>query len=225
MRNIARIIITMLFITMLSIVNVYSVNANTVMLATVNSSQTNFKVRFSGKPQVSNENKVKATVTNDLSATINVTGLTMDENIETVTYVVQNTSVDLSAELSLEAINNNTEYFSIEPKIEKKTLAKGEATTIIIKIKLIKKPVGESEKATIGIQLTATPIQPTENNNGNSANNNNTVDSYSAENNTNINSNSRKPSRLGTTSTTSNQRIKDETPKTGDLKFIDIIWR
>ena len=66
-----------------------------------------FKVKFSGVPIVSNEQKVKAAVTNDISATINVTGLTMEENVETASYVVQNTSKDLLAELAVNITNSN----------------------------------------------------------------------------------------------------------------------
>lgn len=242
MKNIARIMVMMLLITILLMVNVCAVDV--IRLATVNSSQTSFKVRFSGEPKVSDEDKVKATVTNDFSATINVTGLTMDDNIETVVYVIQNTSVDLSAELSIDVINSNTEYFLVESKIDKTTLAKGEATTVTITIELIKKPVGESVSATIGIQLTATAVQPTGNNNGNTVNNNTTNPSVTNTNiNTNVNSNtntttntnsnvnqnsdtiSTTSSNLAKNSTVSTSREKDETPKTGNLKFIEVIWR
>lgn len=192
--------------------------------ATLNSSQTEFKVRFSGEPTVSNEDKVKASITNDINATINVTGLTMEENIETVTYIVQNTSKDLSAELSINTSNNNKEYFLIESEIEKTTLIKGEATKVTIKVELIKEPVGESEKATIGIQLDAKPIQPTEDNSQKQEPN-----SSSSSTSSNDSSSSSSSRSTNNPSTTTNKNYgyyeKDETPKTGIFKLIDIFGR
>ena len=165
MKKTQKILLIVILITIIMFSNSYAIatskKISTIKLATSNMNQTEFKVRFSGKPKVSNESKVDAAITNDLCAIINASGLTMDESTETVTYIIQNTSKDLSAELSIETTNSNKEYFLIESKIEKTTLTKGEATKIIIKIQLIKEPVGKSEKSTIGIQLRATPIQPT----------------------------------------------------------------
>lgn len=185
--------------------------------------QTDFKVKFSGIPKVSNKDKVKAAVTNDISATINVTGLTMEENVETASYIVQNTSKDLLAELSVNITNSNEEYFLIEPQIEKTTLINGEATRVIIKVELLKEPEGESEKSTIGIQLKAKPIQPTEDD----------------KNDSETGSNSKPENDDSSTSTSPSTNInpkpdnkpqydyyeKDETPKTGNAKFINIFWR
>ena len=188
-----------------------------VLLATA--AQNDFKVKFSGVPIVSNEQKVKAAVTNDISATINVTGLTMEENVETASYVVQNTSKDLLAELAVNITNSNEEYFLIEPQIEKTILTNGEATRVIIKVELLKEPTEESQKSTIGIQLKAQPIQPKEDDNVN-----------------NENASSSKPddSTIQTTPSTNikpndkpqyDYYEKDETPKTGSLRFLDIFWR
>lgn len=189
--------------------------------------QTEFKVRFSGKPKVSNESKVDAAITNDLCAIINASGLTMDESTETVTYIIQNTSKDLSAELSIETTNSNKEYFLIESKIEKTTLTKGEATKIIIKIQLIKEPVGKSEKSTIGIQLRATPIQPTEDGNSNTGINTPTSPSDSTTPNTTTptSPNTKLPNSQKNTKKHYNYYEKDETPKTGNFKIINIFGR
>ena len=194
--------------------------------ATLNSNQTEFKVRFSGEPIVSNENKVKAAITNDINATVNVTGLTMEENIETVTYIVQNTSKDLSAELSVNVSNNNKEYFLIESEIENTNLIKGEATKVTIKVELIKEPVGESEKATIGIQLDAKPIQPTEDNSQKQEQNSSSSSTSSNDSSSSSTSSStQNPSATTTTNNNYGYYEKDETPKTGIFRLINIFWR
>lgn len=198
MSNINKIFMIIVIIS-LSLIQNYYVTANTL-----NSSQIEFKVSFSGEPQVSNANKVVAAITDDLSATINVTNLTMEENKETVTYIVQNTSKDLSANLSVEIANSNKKYFDISSKIEKTTLEKGEATKITITIELIKTPILESEKTTIGIKLKAIPVQPTGNISGEITNDNETkIDSPI----TNI----------------KDYYEKDKTPKTGTSILMSIL--
>lgn len=216
MKKTRKLIIITIIMLLLFIGNGYAQATNELMrLATIN--QTEFKVRFSGEPKVSDKDKVKAVVTNDTNATINVTGLTKEENFETVTYIIQNTSIDLSAELSIETTNNNKEYFSIEPKIDKTILTKGEATKITIKIELLKELVNESQRAVIGIKLNAKPIQPTEDENKKEETN-------------------EKPSQTTQQPTTNKDVVsnitnkynyyeKDETPKTGSSKFIDVYWR
>lgn len=213
MRKIKKLLILIMMLTILFIGTGYAT-------ATLNSSQTEFKVRFSGEPIVSNEDKVKAAITNDINATVNVTGLTMEENIETVTYIVQNTSKDLSAELAINTSNNNKEYFLIESEIEKTTLIKGEATKVTIKVELIKEPVGESQKATIGIQLDAKPIQPTEDNSQKQEQNGSSSSSSSSNQSSTSN-----PSSTTTTNKNYGYYEKDETPKTGIFKLIDIFGR
>lgn len=153
MKRINKILIVILLTTLILIRNYY------VIANSLNSSKLNFKVQFSGEPQVSNKTKVKAAITDELNATVNVDNLTMNENIETVTYIVQNTSTDLSADLSVKTHNSNEEYFSLSYNIEKTTLKKGESTKVTIIIQLIKDPILENEKSTIGIQLKATPVQ------------------------------------------------------------------
>lgn len=218
------IIMMIIFIIGDKYTTVFAMN-NTKMYANaeIPTTQTDFKVKFSGVPKVSNEEKVKAAVTNDISATINVTGLTMDENIETASYVVQNTSKDLLAELSVNITNSNEEYFLIEPQIEKSILTNGEATRVVIKVELLKEPEGESEKSTIGIQLKAKPVQPTEDDK---------VDSESDADSKPETDDSSTPTTPSTNIDPKpnnkpqyNYNEKDETPKTGNGKFINIFWR
>lgn len=202
MKKIKKLIIIIMIV-------VIALVGNTYATSIMNSSQNEFKVRFSGKPIVSNESKVTATITNDINATVNVKELTMKENVETVTYIVQNTSKDLSANLSINIFNNNEEYFEVETKAEKSLLSKGEATKIILEIKLIKEPIDKREKAVIGVQLEAKPIQPEEIK----------EDSKQEQNKTDIKNN------LNSTNNNYGYYEKDKTPKTGKIKLIDIFGR
>lgn len=210
MKKIRKTIIIMMLVSIMFITKCYAISLSKeldiVKLATVGLQQTNFKVRFSGEPKVSNADKVTAYISTDMDATINVIGLTMNENIETVTYVVQNTSTDLSAKFDVEIVNSNKEYFNIDVDVQKSTLTKGEATKVTVKIELIKAPIRETEKTMIGIQLKATPIQPTENNTLKP-----TIDNQNSNTNTNSNQ--------------YDYNEKDDTPKTGIWKFRDIFWR
>lgn len=213
MKKIKCIIFTMIIFMCLCIEWCYAIED-------LNQTQTDFKVRFSGRPTVSDANKVKAAITNDICATINVSNLTMDESIETVTYIVQNTSKDLFAELYINTTNSNEEYFLVETEIEKDTLINGEATKVIVKVELIKEPVGETEKATIGIQLDAKPVQPTEDNSQKQEPNGSSSSSSSSNQ-----SSASNPSSTTTTNKNYGYYEKDETPKTGIFKLIDILGR
>ena len=127
----------------------------------------------------------------------------MNENIETATFIVQNTSTDLFANLELEMINSNEEFFKVNVDIDKNVLTNGEATKITVNIELIKTPIKETEKTIIGIKLNAIPIQPSKENVSITDNNQSTI--------TNTNKH--------------DYNEKDETPKTGNGKFINIFWR
>ncbi len=132
-------------------------------------SDANFGVKFAketttDKSEVTNESAatVKAEVTGYLAATLTVEGVSAKGDTVTATYTVQNTSADLSADLSVSATNDNEEYFSVEPKLGKKSIKAGEATTLVVTVELLKTPITNDETATIGIQLKAVPVQPGE---------------------------------------------------------------
>ena len=204
MKKIRKIIIIQILILIILVTTsnatMFKKENSSKLMATVGTNQTSFKVRFSGNPKVSNEDRVNAYISSNCSAAINVTGLTMQNNIEYVTYVVQNTSADLSAKFDVETVNSNNEYFKIDVDMPKDVLTKGEAVTVTVKIELIKQPIKEIEKTVIGIKLKASPLQPTENNN-----------SYPTNNNQNSNKD--------------DYNEKDETPKTGIWKFREIFGR
>ena len=164
MRRTNKILIAILLISImllgLGYAAIQNITLNITGTAIANPSQSNFTVRFSENVQVSDSNKVIAAITDDTNATINVSGLTTSGDTVTATYTVQNTSKDLSANLSVETTNSNEEYFLIESKLGNETLTAGGATTLTVTVQLTKTPISTTETSTIGIQLTAEPVQP-----------------------------------------------------------------
>ena len=125
--------------------------------------QSNFTVIFSGTPEVSDPSKVTAEITesNNLKATMNVTGLVSKGDTVTATYTIENTSNDLAAALSAEEpTNSNTEYFDVSYDIAQPTIQAGETTTVTVTVELIKTPITADESSTIGLTINADPQQP-----------------------------------------------------------------
>lgn len=141
---------------------IQNITLNIAGTAKADASQANFAVKFSGEPTVAGSGTTTASVTNDLNATMNVTGLTAKGEIATATYTIQNTSADLTANLTASTSNTNEEYFKVEYSFDgnKTSLAKGEAATVTVKVTLIKTPVEAQVSSTIGLQITASPVQP-----------------------------------------------------------------
>ena len=124
--------------------------------------QTNFTVKFSGTPTVSDSSKVVAEINqqDQLKATINVSKLTAKGDTATATYTIANTSADLSAVLSATTSNTNDEFFRVTQNIAKGTVEAGDTTTITVTVELIKTPITQDEETTIGVIITADPQQP-----------------------------------------------------------------
>ena len=166
MRKTNKIIIAIILISVMLLgigyAAIQNITLNVTGTAQADPNQANFTVKFSETTSVSDASKVIAAVTNDTNATINVEGLTAAGETVTATYTVQNTSDDLSADLTVETTNSNKEYFTISSELEKTSLIAGEATTLTVTVELIKTPITDTETATIGIQLTAAPVQPGE---------------------------------------------------------------
>ena len=166
MKKTSKIILLMIVMAILIIgigyAAIQNITLNISGTATADPSQSNFKVMFSGTPTVSDETYVTAAVTDDINATINVEGLTKAGDTVFATYTVQNTSTDLSADLSVATTNSNIEYFTISSELAKTSLIAGEATTITVTAELAKTPITESVSTTIGVQITAVPVQPGE---------------------------------------------------------------
>lgn len=140
---------------------IQNVTLNITGTAAADPSQSNFKVMFTGTPVVSDSNFATASITDDTNATLNVSGLTTKGQTITVEYLVQNISTDLSSDLAVSVVNNNTEYFRITSELAKTSLTAGEVTTLTLTIELIKTPLTEVS-STIGTQLESMPVQPGE---------------------------------------------------------------
>ena len=166
MSKTSKIIIAAILVAMLLLgigyAAIQSVTLNIAGTAAADPNQENFKVMFTGTPEVSDEEHVTASITDDINATINVSGLTKKGEIVSATYTVQNASTDLSADLSVATTNSNTEFFTLSSKLAKTSLIAGEATTVTVTVEMTKTPLAESVSSTIGVQLTATPVQPGE---------------------------------------------------------------
>lgn len=120
----------------------------------------NFKVRFTGTPETSDANKVTASITSDLAAKINVSGLTTTGDTVTATYTIENYSDELGANLAVGNItNNNSEYFEVTALLAAPAIAKGATTTLTVTVKLLKTPVDDqSTDITVPVTATATAI-------------------------------------------------------------------
>lgn len=131
--------------------------------ASVADSQMNVKFsELADDTTVSNKDKVVATVTDDLNATINVNGLTVDEPV-TATYTIKNEDTSLAATITQKSITvTPSEYFEVTTDLGtgKTVTAKGK-TTVTVTVKLVKVPVSkENSTASITVNLTATPVDP-----------------------------------------------------------------
>ena len=121
-------------------------------------SDANFTVKFTTASP--SEGNIVATVTGDKTATLNVQGLTAKGDKAVATYTIQNTSEDLSANLTAAASNQNDEYFTVSTSFSETSIAKGETSTLTVTVELIKTPVEGEEKDTVGINIEASPVQP-----------------------------------------------------------------
>lgn len=131
--------------------------------ASVADSQMNVKFsKDANDISVSNADKVTATVTDDLNATIAVRNLTVDEPV-TATYTIVNNDGDLAATI---AEKNTTVtpsgYFKVDTVIAGDgTVAAGQETTVTVTVSLVKVPVSKDDStANISVNLTATPVDP-----------------------------------------------------------------
>ena len=124
----------------------------------------NFIVEFIGIPTTGGKGKTQATIDakDATKGNMTVSGLTAKGDEATATYTIENTSKDLSAELTANVSKNtNTEYFDVKYNIaEPSTLEHGATTTITVTVTLIKTPIDTDPTSEIGITITANPQQP-----------------------------------------------------------------
>ena len=164
MRKTNKIIVTVLIIAFLLLgigyAAIQNITLNIEGTATADPSQSNFSVKFTGTPKVSDSTYVTAGITDDINATISVNGLTQKGQTVSAEYTVQNVSTDISADLSVATTNSNTEYFTLKSELAKTSLTAGEATTVKVTVELTKTPIAGSVNSTIGVRLTAMPVEP-----------------------------------------------------------------
>ena len=141
---------------------IQNISLNIDGYAYANTSQENFKVRFSEVVSVSDSIFVTARIEDDVNAIIDVSGLSQKGQKVTATYEILNESDELSAELTVNTTNSNIEHFAISSKIANKSLKAGEATTVLVTVELLQTPIDGEVTANIGAKLTAIPVQPGE---------------------------------------------------------------
>ncbi len=164
MKKTNKIIITSVIVAMLLLgigyAAIQNITLNIEGTATADPSQSNFSVKFTGTPKVSDSTYITAGITDDINATISVSGLTQKGQTVNAEYTVQNVSTDISADLSVATTNSNTEYFTLKSELAKTSLTAGEATTVKVTVELTKIPITESVSTTIGVRLIAMPVEP-----------------------------------------------------------------
>ncbi len=129
--------------------------------------QTNFVVEFIGEPTTGGKGTTTATINSSkrTEGTIEVTGLTAKGDTATATFTVQNSSQDLSADLTAKATSSNEDYFEVRCKIDDTTLKAGATTKLTVTVELLRTPIDETKEdlsTNIGVSITAEPKQPGE---------------------------------------------------------------
>ena len=129
--------------------------------------QTNFVVEFVGEPTTGGKGTTTATINTSkrTEGTVNVEGLTAKGDTATATFTVQNSSQDLSADLTAKATSSNENYFEVRCKIDDTTLKAGATTKLTVTVELLKTPIDETKEdlsTNIGVSITAEPKQPGE---------------------------------------------------------------
>lgn len=171
MRKTTKIVIGMLIVGILLLgigyAAIQNITLNISGTATADPSQSNFSVKFlntEGSITVSDEDFITAEVTDDINATINVSGLSVKGERVSAVYTIENASLDLSADLSVSTTNSNPDYFIISSQLEdgKTSLVAGEKLTLTVVVELTQTPMVETVSASIGVELIATAVQPGE---------------------------------------------------------------
>ncbi len=129
--------------------------------------QTNFVVQFVGEPTTGGKGTTTATINTSkrTEGTVDVEGLSAKGDTATATFTVQNSSQDLSADLTAKATSSNEDYFEVRCKIDATTLKAGATTELTVTVELLKTPIDETKEdlsTNIGVSITAEPKQPGE---------------------------------------------------------------
>lgn len=164
MRKTSKIILVTLFATMLLLGLGYAAIQNITLsisgTAAASAVQGNFDVGFTEVTEISDEIYVNASVNSNVKAIFNVSGLTQKGQTAYAIYEITNNSSDLSTDLSVETSNSNTEYFTISSRLADTSLVAGDSTTVTVTVELTKTPIEGEVSSTIGVVLTAMPVEP-----------------------------------------------------------------
>ena len=120
------------------------------------------KVSFNGVTDTEDDGKVVASSTdNSLNATIQVTSLTLNEEVS-ATYTIKNQETDVDANVIKKQISNDKpEFFEVTTSVDDsaETITAGGTGTVTVTVRLIKTPIETSDStANIQIDLTASPV-------------------------------------------------------------------
>lgn len=146
----------------------YAISNKTLLIsgtASATASEDNFIVRFKKTGEnydnPTNLTNATASVTDDINAKIEVTGLTKVGDTATATYEVENVSKGLDANITANAVIADTDYFKVTTTGLTSTetkVAQDDSTTITVTVELIKTPT-EDKTADVTVTLTATPVE------------------------------------------------------------------
>jgi cytochrome c oxidase assembly protein Cox11 len=137
--------------------------------ASATADDANFVVKFAKTADItidtskaSDDASVDATITDDLKATIAVSGLKKTGEYVTATYTIENASEELSANLSAvsELTSGYEDYFKVTTSFDSTTVAAGKTTTVTVKVELIKTPtvdVNADKEENVTVTITAEP--------------------------------------------------------------------
>ena len=120
------------------------------------------KVSFNGVTDTEDDDKVVASSTdNSLNATIQVTSLTLNEEVS-ATYTIKNQETDVDANVIKKQISNDKpEFFEVTTSVDDsaETITAGGTGTVTVTVRLIKTPIETGDStANIQIDLTASPV-------------------------------------------------------------------
>ncbi len=115
--------------------------------ATADVDDANFKVHFDRNVEPTmtvNMGSAYIDTNDDKVASIEVTGLTKIGDSATAEYTIINESNGIGAQLSLDLVNTNTEYFKVTETIDDIELKAGESTKARVTVELLEVPVDSS---------------------------------------------------------------------------------
>ena len=134
--------------------NVLKIYDNPTLLA----EQANFKIQFIGEPTYYGDGVAKINLTGPTSATMNITELTAEGDLITVTFVIANKSKGMKADINAKITNTNTEYFKVTSDLSESTIVpEGGQTILKVIVEVVKTPIYKEQKANICINICAIP--------------------------------------------------------------------